>query len=323
MIWNNLTYKLILVFIYSLFGTYLAAKYFEDKFRRHNYLKQDRYKQGKKLIPHMGGAAALVGILVSVVLSQLIVYEFSTASLLIYFFVVIIHALFGLIDDLIYTNNLIKIVSPYFMALPVFLLTSSTILYFGQISIDFGAWYIYLIAPIYFIVISNLVNTHSGFNGLSTGLTWIILLALGIRTILIGEITDLFYLLPIFGGVTILWYFDKYPSRMLPTNVGSLMMGAAVGAYIIVTHALLFGIIIFLPHIIDFGLYLYSVIVKRKNFEKIKYGKLRKDGTIVAPTPLKLKFLFPYYFRLTEKQTVWILYAITAIFCAIGLIMGV
>lgn len=323
MIWNNLTYKLILVFLYSIFATYVAATYIEKKFRIHGFVKQDKYKTGKRFVPNMGGIAALVGILASIVLSQLIVYEFSTANLLIYFFIVIMHALFGLIDDLIYTSNLIKIISPYFMALPIFILAANTSLSIGSMSWNLGPWFIYLIAPLYFILITNLVNTHSGYNGLSIGLSWLVMLALGIRTIIHGQPTLLFYLLPVFGGITILWLFDRYPSRLLPTNVGTLVMGSAIGAYIIVTGSLLFGLIIFIPHLIDFGLYLFGTIFKRQKFEKVKYGKLRKDGTIEAPTPYKLKFLLPYYFRLTEKQATWCLYLITAVFCAIGLLIGI
>lgn len=320
---TNTNYKLILVFAYSLLATFIAAGYLKRKFLSKGFTVTDMYKKSRPIIANLGGTAALVGFLIAITLSQILVYEFSTADLLIFFFIVIIHSLFGLIDDLILTSNIIKIVAPYFMALPIFLLVDSSIIHIGVYSIDLGLWFVYLIAPVYLLVVTNLVNMHSGYNGLASGTSWVLMIALIIRTIIIGDSPSLFYILPVFGALTALWIYDKYPAKMIWGNVGSMMMGSAIGAYIIISQAEIFGLIILLPHIIDFLLYLYSQIFKRKNFEKIKFGKLRKDNTIEAPTPLKLKFLLPYYFRLTEKQTTYWLYAITALFCIIGLLVGV
>jgi len=281
------------------------------------------YKKNKNKVADLGGAAALVGVLTAIVLAQIIVSEFSTANLLQFYFIIIVHATFGLLDDLINISNLIKIVAPYFMAIPIVLLVNQTLLTLGPYTIDLGYWYVYLIAPVYLLVVTNLINMHSGYNGLASGLTWILLLTLGIRSVLFGQTEHLFYLLPVFGALSILIFFDKYPTKMFWGNIGSMMMGACVGAYIIISNAEIFGIIILLPHIFDFFLYLISVFIKKKKFLKIKFGELRKDGTIKAPTKYKLKFLLPYYFRLTEKQTTWILYGITAIFCILGLAVGV
>ena len=40
---------------------------------------------------------------------------------------------------------------------------------------------------------------------------------------------------------------------------------------------------------------------------------------IQAPNPFKMKFLFPYYFSLTEKQVVNYLHILTISFCITGL----
>ena len=322
-IFNNTNYKLALIFLYSLFFTFLAATYLKYKFLKKNFVVTDMYKKKKPILANLGGTAALVGILASIVISQVLVSNFSTANLLIFFFIVIIHALSGLIDDLINTSNIIKIVAPYFMALPVFLLVQNTTVNFFGSTIDLGLLFVYIIAPVFLLVITNLVNMHSGYNGLASGVSGIIMLSLIIRSIMQGQLTDLYYILPVFAALIVLWYYDKYPAKMIWGNIGSMMMGSAIGAYIIVTHAYTFGMIIFIPHIVDFLLYFFSVAVKKDKFLKIKFGKLRSDGTIDAPTPYKLKFLFPYYFRLTEKQTTLTLYGTTAIFCLIGLLLGV
>jgi len=322
-IFNNHTYRLLLVFFYSLFATYLAGEYFKTKFIKKGFTVTDMYKKERPILANLGGTIALVGLMIAIVLSQILVKELSTAQILIFYFIVIIHAIFGLIDDLIVTNNKIKIFAPYFMALPIALLITNTSISIFDFNIDLGLLLIYVIAPVYLLVVTNLVNMHSGFNGLASGVSGIIMFALITRSIIMGDIEQLFYIIPIFGALSVLWFYDKYPAKMIWGNIGSMRMGSAIGAYIIITGAYLFGIIILIPHIVDFFLYLISVTIKRQQFDNIKFGKLRKDGTIEAPTPLKLKFLLPYYFRLNEKQTVWILYAVTAIFCIIGLLVGV
>ncbi|MEM4260313.1 MAG: hypothetical protein QXG00_03680 [Candidatus Woesearchaeota archaeon] len=318
---NNLNYKLVLVFIYSLFATFVAAEYLYRKFRKKGFTVVDMYKKNKPHITNLGGVAALVGVMIAIVLAQILVKEFSTANLLIFYFIVIINASFGLIDDLISINNTLKIIAPYFMALPIALLVSDVRI--GPWPISMGVLFVYFIAPIYILVVTNLVNTHSGYNGLASGLSWIIMLTMAIRTIIMGDIEKLFFLVPVFGALSVLIFFDRYPAKAIWGNVGSMMMGSAIGAYLIVTNTEIFGIIILFPHIVDFILYLYGTFIKKEKFEKVKFGKIREDGTIIPPTKYKLKFLLPYYFRLNEKQTTWILYGITALFCVIGLVVGV
>jgi len=322
-IFNNHTYKIILVLAYSIFGTYLAAEYLKKKFFKRGFVVTDKYKKEQPTIANLGGTAALVGVIIAIFLSQLLVKELSTANLLIYYFIVITHALFGLIDDLILTSNRLKIIAPYFMVIPVIILASQTsINLFGHV-IELGMLFPYLLAPVFVLVVTNLINMHSGYNGLASGVSWLLMLALGIRSVIMGQFDTMFYLAPIFGALTVLCFYDSNPAKMIWGNIGSMMMGAAIGTYMIVSHAEIFGLIILIPHIVDFLLYLSSITIAGKKFNDIKFGKLRKDGTLEAPTPLKLKFLFPYYFRLTEKQTTWILYGVTALFCVIALMVGV
>ncbi len=314
-------YKLIVVFLYSCFATYVAAYYLSRKFKQKGFVKLDKYKKGNKKISDLGGTSIFIGVLVAIVLSQLLFKEFSMANLLIFYFIVIIHATFGLLDDLINLSNKIKIIAPYFMALPIALLVSSANINLFNTDLNLGLLMIYFIAPVYLMVVTNLVNMHSGFNGLASGVSLILLIFLGLRTVLLQQYDYLFYLMPILGAVLIYHFFDKYPAKMLWGNVGSLMTGAAIGSYIILTNAWIFGIVLLLPHIVDFLMYIYSVTYAGNRFLDIKYGSLRKDGTIKAPTPLKLKFLFPYYFKLNERKTVWLMYLLSIISGSLGLVL--
>ena len=62
---------------------------------------------------------------------------------------------------------------------------------------------------------------------------------------------------------------------------------------------------------------------KNPNFKTVKWGEIRKDNTLKVPNSLTLKWILPYYRRMTEKQVVGYMYALTAFFCLIGLIFDI
>ena len=52
------------------------------------------------------------------------------------------------------------------------------------------------------MVVANLLNLHAGYNGLVTGTEWLLLLAIGIKTVLVGSPENLLFILPVFGALT-------------------------------------------------------------------------------------------------------------------------
>ena len=120
------------------------------------------------------------------------------------------------------------------------------------------------------------------------------------------------------GGIVSFWFFNKYPSKIFEGNIGPLVFGACIGTLLVIKGLFIFGIFILLPHVADFVMFMY-LKANRKPF--IKFGELRKDGTLKVPNPFKMKFLLPYYFRLSEKEVVHYLYGITTFFCVTGLVI--
>ena len=171
------------------------------------------------------------------------------------------------------------------------------------------------------MVVANLINMHSGFNGLQSGLSCIIITTVVIKSLIDGNNNNLIIAVVFLGGMLAFLYYNKYPSKIIEGNIGPLVFGACIGTLIIIKSLYFFGVFILLPHIADFLLWLYELIIIKKEFRKVKFGSLREDGTIEAPTPFKMKFLFPYYFRLKENQVVWILHSLTGVFCVLGLII--
>ncbi|NMC61192.1 MAG: UDP-N-acetylglucosamine-1-phosphate transferase, partial [Candidatus Methanofastidiosa archaeon] len=184
------------------------------------------------------------------------------------------------------------------------------------IQIELGLLFSYIIAPLYVMVVSNLINMHSGFNGVSGGTTTILLTFSAIASFIKYGFVGIIYVAPILGAMIAFMYFNKYPSRIFLGNIGTLMVGASLGGFIIFQNLEIFGVIILIPHIINFLMFVYWKIRK---YPHIKFGKVRHDGTLEVPNNLTVKWFLPYYFSMTEKKAIITCY----IFSIISGIFGI
>jgi UDP-N-acetylglucosamine--dolichyl-phosphate N-acetylglucosaminephosphotransferase len=320
-IFNNTNYELALIFLYALFATWVAIKYVKEKSVKYSYVVEDKYKLKKTKIPIMGGLAMFAGIVIALALSVLLMsFSKDIGGLFIFYFVVIIYAMYGLADDMFgFKQRYDKIIILLVLSIPIgVLITNESINILGH-ELILGPIYPVLIAPIYIMVVANLLNVHSGFNGQSAGLSLILLIAIFIKSLMISGNTNMIYLMPILGAVIAFYPQTRFPAKMLEGNIGQFMVGAAIGALLIVNKLEIFGIFILLPHIINFVLDTWILFIKK--VPDVKFGSVRKDGTIIAPKAVKfksIKFIITHYFRLKEDEAVNIIYAITVLFCIIG-----
>jgi len=298
----------------SFLTSFVAAPRFIHKLRAAGYVVRDYYKPQKPLVPTMGGLVILTGVLASLIIAQFVVN--SVESLLILYFIVLTFMVLGLIDDLIDVGRKLKIVLPYFMALPVALLNRDTTLWLGFTEVELGAFYTIVVAPVYVMVVSNLINMHAGYNGLAVGLSSILLLFIGIAAWIRYGISEVSYIMPILGAAIAFLFYNRYPSRIFEGNCGNFMLGAAIGALLVLYNLEIFGVVILLPHIVNFLMY---VVWRVKRLGEVKFGEVREDGSLRVPNPLTLKWLLPYYWRITEPQAVLILYLLTTISGFLGL----
>ncbi len=183
-----------------------------------------------------------------------------------------------------------------------------------------------LIIPTYVMVVSNLVNMHSGYNGLQSGLSIILLTTLIIESWQDGLLERIYPASAILGSMFGFWYFNKYPSKVFEGNIGSMLFGSVLGCIIVIQQYWWFGFFILLPHTLNFllwGIWLIMMRIEPEMFVKEdgthrKFGLLREDGTLEVPNALTLKWIPNYIFKLTEFQSTVIIYFSTFIFCIIG-----
>lgn len=317
---------------------------------------RDYHKLGKTYIPREGGLALLFACGLMITLFPLFIYltrrmidileiEWLREAYLIEFnyyiiLVIMIYGLFGMMDDYInvgrplkiilpvlFTTPLVLSIRPQYLELPIFGEVNTGTAIFGLITIS--VIYRFAIVPLYIVVSANLINMHSGFNGMATGVSCIILVTLLIKSLWVGATSNIIAIGALTGAAIALWWFNKYPSRIFEGNAGALMIGASIGALIIIPHGdgsnifIFAGFVMFIPHTINFLMYFYWRVMHWRHpddrrYRNVKFGKLRKDGTLEVPNNLTLKWVLPYKFRMTEKQAVLAMYGLTCVFCVIG-----
>lgn len=308
-------YILILIAGISFLVTFISTEKFIRKLTKNEFVVPDVYKKGK-LVPTIGGLAIIAGVLASLIVSIFFVY--SIEHLLIFYFVIFTFAMFGLLDDLVNVGRPLKIFAPFFMAVPIALLNIDTSLWIVLTQIELGPFYSYIIAPLYLMVVVNLVNMHSGYNGLQSGLSTIIIFFLTVKALMTHSYDEIAYIAPIYGALVAFLWYNKYPSRIFEGNIGSLAVGAAIGGYIIMLNAEIYGVIILIPHIMNFLMYVYWRVNK---VQDSKFGRIKEGGMLDVPNPLTLKWVLPYYRRMTELQATYAMYGLTIMFGIIGLLV--
>ena len=292
--------------------------------RRRGNLAVDYYKRGRREVPKSGGIAVISASLFS--FSVLILFNTYLHNHCNIDFVAILlmlfYGIFGAIDDFTDIGRPIKIFFPLILSLPALITAHSTEIFLPFIGFFDFSYFFYVIIIVYIMVVSNLVNMHSGFNGLASGLSAILIATLLVKIAMKGG--DFIFLGCVLGATLGFLWYNWYPARVFLGNVGSLSVGAVIGYAIVAFGFFISGFIMLIPHTANFILYVYWRLMHKmrpedERFKIVKFGRVREDGTIEVPNRLTLKWILPYYFKMTEKETVLAMYALTASFCLISL----
>ena len=314
-------YKYVLLFLYSFFATRWSIPYVISKSKKYGYMTDDHYKKSKSKIPLMGGVCILIGILISLSLSVILFDRLKLGDLFIFYFVVIVYGLYGILDDIFkFKTRYDKILVTLVLTLPIASLIPDTSVHIFSYSIDLGVFYSLVFVPVFVMFVANSINLHAGYNGLTTGLELILLVTIAIKLFLANGLNSLLFIIPVLAAVIAFLPSNWYPARILPGNVGDFLVGGAIGGLLITNKIKWFGLFILIPHIINFLMDTYTILIRQ--IPDVKFGTVAKDKTVIAPPNMKyksLKFLIVSWFRLTEKQAVIVLYIFTLIFCMLGL----
>lgn len=321
------------------------------RLRERGHLVKDMYKLNTPSVPTNGGMILVFTSFTAISVVPLLVrllsfifnidFEFSDLSEthLAMLLVISVYALYGLVDDLVEMGRILKTVLPITFTYPLISIIAPTTFPFFNGDIDLSIiifanvsrsdLFRIIIIPIYVMVVSNLVNMHSGYNGLQSGLSTILVAAICLKSYIDGSLSNIFPIASILGSMCAFLWFNKFPSKIFEGNIGSLFFGSAIGVAIVIQEYWWFGFFILIPHSFNFLLWLLWIYLMNKHPDNYltdkgshqKFGMIRKDNTLMVPNGLTLKWIPNYYFKLEENTSVWIMYLFTSVFCLTGLFL--
>lgn len=350
-----------LLLLSSFAGTFYALPHSIRKLREKGYLAKDMYKEGMPLLPTNAGMIILFTSFISISLLPLMVrvlnslpflqdtllyslspMENSVSDLsetnLALLLVVSIYALYGLVDDLLDIGRKLKLILPVTFGYPLIsvvnpdtiwlpLLGNFDLLNFAFGNVTWGDMFRVIVIPVYVMVVANLVNMHSGYNGLQSGLSIIIITTLLIKSWSDGILSTVLPSGALLGSMLALWCFNKYPAKVFEGNIGSLLFGSLMGSIIIIQEYWWLGFFILIPHTFNFLLWIIWLLLMRKkpdiyldnDGQHRKFGYFDKNTKkLVVPNTLTLKWVPSKYLGYSEKESVNVMYMVTLFFCISG-----
>lgn len=295
-----------------------SMPYIIRKLTENGHVVRDMYKKAMPEVPTNGGLPILLIAIFSLSILTLFYAKNITPINYTIIVVVVLFALFGILDDMVNIGRPAKLILLYYCSYPLIPFIATTFIVFPFIgSVDFSIIYLQILIPTYVPVVANLVNMHSGLNGLAPGLSLIVLTTLVIKAYFFGNIYNALFIACLTGAVAAYFLYEKYPARIFWGNIGALSIGAAIGCMIVTQGFIISGFIMLIPHTVNFLMYVYWRLNVGK-YPIAKFGRPRDDGTIEVPNPLTLKWVLPYYFRMTERTAGYCMYGVTTVFCVIG-----
>ncbi len=149
-------------------------------------------------------------------------------------------------------------------------------------NVDLGLFYPLLIIPIAVIFVSNAVNLLGGFDGLQPGMTLVAGIGLFIYSVFFGTYMGTLLSTLMVAAILAFLPFNARNARIIPGDSFTYAIGATMVAIMVMGHEEAFGIIIFIPWMIEFFLHL------RRRFRVTDLGIRQPDGTLKAPYGRKI-----------------------------------
>ena len=295
------TYLTIIVpTLITIIATYISIKFLIDYFYSAGIIDEDGNKGKPIMLPSGVGLAVAFGIMVGIltyVFGGTFIFTpvLSISQLLAVALSVMLIAMGGFIDDIhvratkgmatdikrhkVGLKQWQKPLLTFIGAFPLMAISAGVSVinlpFVG--SVNFGIIYPMIIIPLAVIFAANAFNILGGFDGMQPGMGMVAALGLLLYSLFYGTYVGLFLSSLLFVGCAVLFYFNKYPAKVISGDTFTFTFGGALISIIIIGNAEAFGLIIFIPWIVEFFLHL------RRKFKVSDLGIKQKDGTFKAP----------------------------------------
>ncbi len=325
----------LIAFISTIIGIKFVINYFSES----GIVATDRNKPNKPTLPTSLGIPVVVGFgigLMSYIFGASFNLYIPVTSLEYLFATILavsIVSFVGFIDDInvkrapVKTTGMVdtrkglkqwqKPLLTLIGAIPLIAINAGTstinLPFFGPVA--FGIFYPLIIVPLALAFGANAFNLLEGFNGIASGSATMLAIAMFIYSIYFGTYFGALVSAILVAVFVAALLFNKYPAIMLPGDSFTYFAGAALITTMIIGNMESFGVIIFIPWIIEF------ILHAKKRFDVSDLGILEKDGTFKAPYGKKI-YSFTHLgmnlFKGKEYQITTFIWAIDLLFIIIG-----
>ena len=277
-----------LVIILAFLLTYLFTSLWIPAAKKFGLVGRDLNKYGRPLVAEGGGIALVFALTTSLFVYLFIKAAISPSSHLaeIYAIIsaVVLAGFIGFGDDILgWKKGLRRMYKPFItsvLALPFMTITLLHPEYNYFAPWGFPAWaYALFIVPIGIIGTSNGINMMGGYNGLESGISAIILSALGIRAAMLHE--EWIAFMAFIGVASLLGFLmlNWYPAKVFPGDSLTYAIGTYIGALVILGKMIFFGAAVFGILYLEPVLYYRAKYVDKAG-SVLSQGIPKKDGTI-------------------------------------------
>lgn len=303
----------------------------------------DWNKKEKVEIPELGGIAILfafpIGLAIATGLMKL-VSSFDSGPILGAIGVLFIAGMIGIIDDISDIPQRIKAIAVAFAALPLIMVAiGSEVIHFpfgiGDIDFTGAGWlallYWMAIVPFAITGAANSMNMSAGYNGLESGQVMVISMALMAAAFFAppsqSHFGTILIFAALFGASAGLNYYNGYPATVFVGDVGTLSMGAVIGAGVILGGIQLAGVVAIAPAFYEmFSTIYYSLVRKINRKTAVQKPTIDDEGKLHTPpgaSHFTLAFLILSKKPMTEKNLVRTILGIYAVFGVLAIILTV
>lgn len=252
--------------------------------KRIGWMGHDIHKHDRPPVAESGGISVLAGLASGLVLAWILVPS-MTDEILAVLASVGCAAAIGLVDDKLRLSAYKKIASVVIAAIPMTLLYLAGGGIFGAPPVPFlghlQVTILYLpFIPGFLAVMMNVVNMLEGYNGEGAGTSIVVAASLLAGSLIMGATSATVLVLPLLGALAAFFWYNRYPARIFPGDIGTLQVGMMLGCVAIIGNLEFALIVAVIPHVFN----AFHVIRSVRGFKESK-SIAKKDIELVEGTP--------------------------------------
>jgi len=262
---SDLVLKGPLVFLASFLSSFLVMPKVIDFSKRRGFVGRDVHKDGQPVVPEMGGLGILFGVLVGFSAHCLASLKIDVC-LVVFTSCILIAGAIGVWDYLKTLSGVMKTLLTVIACAPIvigWLISPSEVMigrpelpFVGRLRLTIVYW---ALLPFVIAVPANAVNMIDAFNGVMPITSIFSVLALLISSLILERWEAVFMCLLLLGALMGFLPYNLYPSRVFAGDVGSLAVGAGIGAIAVLGRLEVVGIVSLMPQIMNAFYVLASV----------------------------------------------------------------